>query len=285
MLKFSQSFVILYLDSNSENYIKGTKFSLIKGRIIMRKTRLIGTLILCMIMIAMLMPTMASAEKIKQNGQIIYDGDYEEVNLWALALDAKIEIIVKVVSPSDAKVDVYILSLTERSNYQNGVNFNPKVAYEDISSKTFNFKNTDGGDYYLIIDNMDNSKTTDAVPTGDVTVDYEYDNPLSAIIGDVEDAVETAFWICIAGIVIIVVVIIVIIVVVIKVASKGKQPPAQPPQQPYPQQYQQPYQQPPPGSYPPPQQPYDQPPPQQPVEQPPNQPQQQRYYPPPDQQQ
>jgi hypothetical protein len=227
-----------------------------------------------MVLITMVMPMMVSADKITKTAQVVYQDDYETEWLLGLGKNEKIDVSVTVVSPVGAKVDVYVISSSQFSNYPNG-NFNPTVAKENVASTSFSFKSPDDSTYYLVIDNEDNSRTSDAVPTGDITVDYEYDDPLAAIFEEAEDVVETAFLICIAGIVIIVVVIIVIIVVVIKVASKGKQPPVQP-QQPYPQQqYQQPYQQPPPGSYPPPQQPVEQPPP--------DQPQQQGYYPPPDQ--
>ncbi len=194
---------------------------------------------------------------------VIAQDDHEsEWLLWANE-DDKIEVSVTVTSPSDGRVDVYILTQTQYSSYPAG-SFNPAYQSENKNSHDFTFTVPDGQSYYLVIDNEDNSRTTDAVPTGSVTVDYEYDNP---IIEEVEEAFWTAYWVCIAGIIIIVVVIIVIIVLVLKVTSKGgppqqpQYPPQQPPYQQYPQQPQQPYQ--PPPQYPPqqpPQQPPGQPP-------------------------
>jgi hypothetical protein len=245
----------------------------------MRRKALLGILVFCIVTLGLFSAGTVSADQITKSGEVLYDGDYDYVWLWGLSKDEKITVDVSVVSPAGAKIDVYILSQTEFNSYQSGESFTPKVTHEDISSASFKFKSPDSQVYYLVIDNMDNARSTDAVPTGEVTLDYEYTDPLTAAIEAFEEAGETAFMICIMGIVIIVVVIIVIVVVVIKVAGKGKQPPAQP-QQPYPQQ---PYQQPPPGGYP--QQPYDQPPPQQPGDQPPQQPveqppDQQAYYPP-----
>jgi hypothetical protein len=238
----------------------------------MRKRAILGIFVLCIMIVGLLGVTTVSADDmISVEDDIIYSGDYEYVYLWGLDKDEKMNVEVSVDSPAGATLDVYVLSNDEFTEYQNGQTFTPKVSHEDVSSASFKFKTPDSQTYYLVLDNMDNGRSTDAVPTGDITVDYEYTNPLLAALDVVEEGIMTAMMMCILGIVIIVVIIIVVIVVIIKVAGKGKQPPPQP-QQPYPQQ---PYQQPPPGGY------QQQPPPQQPVEQPPVQPDQQ---PPPDQQ-
>ncbi len=237
----------------------------------MRRKALLGILVLCIVALGLFSAGIVAAEKkISKPGEVIYEGDYEWVWLWGLSKDEKLNVDVTVVDPAGAKVDVYILTDTQYTNYQSGSSFTAKVAKEGVSSTDFSFKPSDMATYYLVIDNKDNAKTTDAVPTGDVTVDYEYTDPLSATIGALEEAGETAFMLCILGIVVIVIIVVVVIVVIIKVASKGKQPPAQPqqpyPQQPYPQQPypQQPYPQqqygPPPGEQPPQGQPPQQPP-------------------------
>jgi hypothetical protein len=240
----------------------------------MRKKILLGSIIMCLIAVALLVPGMVSAADTISDTVTIYNGGYEDEMFFGLGINEKIDISVDVTSPAGASVDVYIISSTEKYDYPSG-SFTPAVAHEDVSNADFSFKSPDGQIYYLVIDNTDNSRSTDAVPTADVTVDYEYDDPISATIEDFEDAAEQAWWtgitICILGIVVVIVIIIVIVWVVVQ-AGKNKQPP---PQQPYPQQYQQsyqqPYQQPPPGGYPP--QPPPQQPPVQPQEQPPDQPQ------------
>jgi hypothetical protein len=243
----------------------------------MRRKILLATIILCLIGAALIVPGMVSADKITRTAEVVYEDSYESVWLLGIAKGEKIDVTVDVTSPVDGKVDVYILSQAQKDNYPSG-SFNPTVAHEDVSSADFTFKSPDSQTYYLIIDNEDNSQSTDAVPTGDVTVDYEYDDPLSVILGDLSDTAEDAFWtgfmICVLGIVIVIVVIIVIVVLILK-SGKSKQPPPQqyPPQQQYPQQ----------GGYPPQGQPYQPPPgdqlPMQPNEQPPGQ--QEGYYPPP----
>lgn len=198
--------------------------------------------------------------KTTKTGVVIAQDDHEsEWLLWA-GKDDEIEVSVTVTSPSNGRVDVYIISSSQYSYYPTG-SFTSARSSEDRSSHSFTFTVPDDQTYYLVIDNEDNSRTTDAVPTGSVTVDYEYDNPLAK---DIEEAFWTATWFCVAAVVIIVIIIIVIIIVVLHVTKKPK-PPQYPPQPPY----QQPYQQPPYQQYPQqPQQPY-QPPPQQPPGQPP----------------
>jgi hypothetical protein len=250
------------------------------GLIAMRRKIILGTIIMCLIGAALLVPGMVSAQDTISDTVTIFENDNEQKWLLGLSQNEKIDIYVEVTSPPGASVDVYILSSTERSNYPDG-SFTPTVAHEDVSVADFSFKQPDSLSYYLVIDNEDNSRSTDAVPTGDVTVDFEYDNPLSAILDPVEDALWTGFMICIIGIVLVIVVIVVIVVLVVR-SGKSKQPPPQqyPPQQQYPQQ----------GAYPPQQQPYAPPPgeqpPMQPQEQPPQQPPgDQAYYPPPPNQQ
>jgi flagellar basal body-associated protein FliL len=266
------------MDSGPENYISFNRKFHGKGWIAMRRKILLGTIVMCLIFAALLAPQAAAADKITKTGEIIYEDSYESDWLLGLGKGEKIEVSLDVVSPTGATVDVYILSSSQYSNYPSG-SFSPTVAHEDVSTADFTFKSPDDQSYYLVIDNEDNSRAADAVPTGDVTVNYEYDDPLSIILSDLEDTAEDAFWtgmmICVIGIVLVIVIIVVIVVLVVK-SGKSKQPPPQ-------QQYQQPpYDQ--QGAYPPPGQPYQPPPGDQPPAQPPQQPPgDQAYYPPPNQ--
>ncbi|UCG69314.1 MAG: hypothetical protein JSV09_16305 [Thermoplasmata archaeon] len=236
----------------------------------MTKKTLLGILAIFTVFIGLIAAGTISAEKITNPDEVIYEDDYEYVLLWALEKDENIEVDVSVDSPAGAKIDVYIISDTEFSDYQTDGVFIPEIQHEDVSSASFKFKNPDGGTYYLVIDNKDNSRTSDAVPTGDVTVDYEYDDPFFATIEDLEEAAGFVAFTCIAAIVLGVVIIIMIIVVIIFLVTKKEKPPQQPA----------PYQQPPQAPYPgyqqpPPQQPYQQPP-QQPIQEPPGQPPQEQ---------
>lgn len=220
--------------------------------------------ILCLMWVAMITTTVVSADKRTKEDVIIPEDDYVDESLLLLGEGDEIDVSVTVTSPSGGLVDVYIISSSEWIDYPYDP-FTPEIAREGVTTTSFTFTVPELGSYYLIIDNENNSRASDTVPTGSVTVDYEYEDPS---FEQIEEALELATWICIAGVIIIVVVIIVIIVVVVMVISKKEKPPQQPqypPQQPpyqqYPQQPQQPYQ--PPPQYPPqqpPQQPPGQPP-------------------------
>jgi hypothetical protein len=195
---------------------------------------------------------------------VIIEDSYERDG-WILINEGdKVEVSVDVTSPSGGLVDVYVISYNQIDSYPDG-SFTPALTREGVSSVDFTFTVPDDQWYYLVIDNTDNSRASDTVPVGSVTVNYEYTNPW---LEDVEDAIWTGVMLCVLVLVIIVVVIVVVIILVLR--GGKKQPtqapppyPQQQPSQPYPQQpYQQPYQ-PPPGQQPPYQPPPgEQPPPQ-----------------------
>ena len=232
----------------------------------MRNMKLYIIAMLCLMCIVMAIIPAVSAGKVEETDVVIYEDYYEDEWLFALSKDDEIDISVTVKSPPGAMVDVYVMDYNNRYMDYPDSPFSALESHEGVSSVDFKFKAPSSDTYYLVIDNTDNSRSSDAVPTGDVTVDYEYEELISEKI---EGAFWTAWWFCVAGIVIIVVIIVVIILVVV-LGSKKEAPPQ------YPQQYpQQPYGQPPYGQPPYPQQPPYQPPsqpPAQPPGQPPSQP-------------
>ncbi len=220
--------------------------------------------ILCLMWVALITTTVVSADKRTKEDVLISEGDYVDESLLFLDTNDRIDVSVTVNSPSGGLVDVYILSSSDWFDYPDDP-FSPEISREGVTTTSFTFTVPEIGSYYLIIDNVDNSRTSDTVPTDSVTVDYEYDDPS---FEKIEEAFWTAAWFCIAGVIAVVVIIVVIIVVVVFLLTKKEKPPQYPPQYLQPPQTQYPgYQQ-----YPQqPQQPY-QPPPQQPPEQPPQQP-------------
>ncbi len=89
-----------------------------------------------------------------------------------------VEIEVRVNSTyRDSNVDVYIMSFFEINLYPNQ-SFLPTYAEENISGVLINWVIPDDQTYYVIIDNADNNRTADALPTGDVrvSVSIEYES-------------------------------------------------------------------------------------------------------------
>ena len=229
----------------------------------MRRMKMFAAIILCLLCIPLLTASVVSADKIEVTNEVIPEDSYDSVWLLGLTDGEEIDVSVEVVSPTGALIDVYIMSSSDYLDYPDET-FSTEISREGVSTTTFTFTTPDAGSYYLVIDNVDNTRTSDTEPTGSVTVDYEYDDPLE----EWTEAAEALAWTCIAIIVVGVIIVIVIIVVIVMVLIKKEKPPQQPqypPQQPpyqqYPQQPQQPYQ--PPPQYPPqqpPQQPPGQPP-------------------------
>lgn len=169
---------------------------------------------------------------------------------------------------TNASVDVYVLTTLQYSGYPES--FTYTKAWENTKSVDSKIKVESGESYYLIIDNMDNGRSTDATPKGDVEFSATYPNYLDRFSKEVEDLAWTGFWVCMGPIIIAVIVLVIIIIIVIYLVVKKKKPEQQQPQyqqQPYQQQpqyqqqpYQQQYQQQ-PQYQPPPPSPYEPPPP------------------------
>ena len=124
---------------------------------------------------------------------------------------------VEVTVSSGGPVDVYIMSETEYLKYDGGWEFKPDVAKEKVVHTTFTFENPDGNEYYLVIDNKDNLRSNDAVPTANVN--YNYTSPIEERHNDV---VRMRIWIgggIAAGIVI--VISIIVIAIIYKKAKRG----------------------------------------------------------------
>jgi hypothetical protein len=215
-----------------------------------------GTLFFFLVIASVLsLSSVMAQDNTQLTNVVILENDFES-DIWTLTREGdEVDVSVDVTSPSGGRVDVYVISQNQFNGYPES-SFTPALAREGITHTDFTFTVPDNQRYYIVIDNMDNSRASDTVPLGNVTVDYEYSNPL---LEEAEDAFMTGVMYCVAGVVIIVAIIVIIVVIILVSGNKSPPPvpPAPyPPMQPYPQQpYQQPYQPPPPGvppPYPPP---------------------------------
>jgi heme/copper-type cytochrome/quinol oxidase subunit 2 len=206
------------------------------------------------LMLFLLASTTVGAADLKRSDEISYD-DHDYISLGSGLNERQIDVTVT----ANATIDVYVLTSTQYSfGTQYPDNFTPTVAKEKLKSITFTFTASAQEEYYLIIDNLDNGRSTDAVPTGEVHYDATYSNPFEDLSDDIG---ESAFW-CGMTILAIVIIVVVVIIVIVWFFSKKKPKQGTPAQQtPSPQPSQQ---QPPPLSpyEPPPPSPYEPPPPQ-----------------------
>lgn len=230
--------------------------------------KLTALVIPAMIMIPVLFLAFAStpvqAADNKKGGTVYY-GDSENIMVGTWTTSKDLHFTVK----SNATIDVYVLTSSDFFNYPSG-SFTPVKAVEKTTSADFKIRSSSSESYYLVIDNTDNSRSTDAIPTGSAAYNATYPNFLDTATDTVDDIVST----CIIGAIVVVVIIVVVIIVIIYfvVIRKKKQPPvAQAPYTQTPVQYQQPvyqqqpqqpvYQQQPQQYAPPPPSPYEPPPP------------------------
>jgi|GEM_PF-6662139 len=221
------------------------------------KLKALSITVLMMMSIVMLVlasaPAGASASK--KAGTVLY-GTHEEILVGSWTTATSLHFTVT----SNATIDVYVLTASESINYPTG-NFNAVKAVENTKSADFTIKSDSTNSYYLIIDNEDNSKSTDALPTGDASYSATYPNFMDIATKQVDTVVTT----CLIGAISIIVIIIVVVIVLIYfiVIRKKPQPPVV--QSPYgaqPVQYQQPVYQTQPQAYSPPApSPYEPPPP------------------------
>jgi hypothetical protein len=212
----------------------------------------------------LLVPLNASADPLTKSGAISKD-DYERIYIGSFSDGG--DRVVKVTT--NASVDVYLITSEDFSTYPES--FTPVKSAEKTTNARLTFKANSGDLYYLVIDNIDNGRSTDQVPTGDVTYEATYPNVLDVI----QDDINTFAWTCVGVVVGVIVLIVVIVVVIIYVVTRKKKAAPPPPgaggpvyhQQPqagYQYQQQQPtgYQPPQPSPYePPPPSPYEPPPP------------------------
>jgi hypothetical protein len=243
--------------------------------------RFLLTSILCAAILLAPLTVSAASNKYEVRGRAISNGYYYSDMLLGASSGTAIQIDVSVKTPPGAHVDVYIIPYDQFSYYTSGRAFNVSVARENVNSVSFSLTDPDSNSYYLIVDNMNNARASDAINTTNVTVDVVRDNP---ILSNVQGPLDQINNICYAIAAIIGLVIVLLVVAVFYSHRKKKAQQAQ-----YAMQYQQPgygpagqpmYQQPPynpPPAYPQQQPPYQQPPYQQPYQPPAQQPQAQQF--------
>ena len=162
-------------------------------------------------------PAPAAADNIKRDGTIYYDS-YERLSIgsYSDSYTGKVKVT------TNASVDVYVLTSTYAYSYPES--FTPTKSKEKTMSAEFSMTFKAGETYYVIIDNLDNSRSTDAIPSGDVTYDASYPNVLDQLVDDVGWA---ATW-CLIWIILIVVIIVVVVILIIYFVTRKPKTPPQP---------------------------------------------------------
>ena len=237
------------------------------------RKQIIPTLtVLVMVGLILLVPFLPASEAKRTLKDVELEEDSYKSYLLISSMDDEVEVNFTVTSGGN--VDLYIMtSEMYRDRYQQDLHFNPAMVRENITTARFTWTQPDDSTYYLVIDNWDNGRTTDAKPTGNVTYDLFYDD---GFLDDLDELFGMAMMMVVGCCLLVIIVVVVVIWLLFRKKKDnqgtvvipppvayppGGQPsyPGAPPS--YPQSPQPPYQ-PPPGFNQQPQQqpPYPQPP-------------------------
>lgn len=129
---------------------------------------LVFILFLCWIL-----PTSTTPEVYDEDfeDQYLYEDEHDTYRLYSNNNDwVKFHISITL----GAEVDVYILTSEEISDYNDGKDFHASYSKEKVTSQDGEYHMETGDTYFLVVDNLDNGRETDAVPKADVQYDLEY---------------------------------------------------------------------------------------------------------------
>ena len=114
-----------------------------------------------------------------QNEKWVVFEDYDGMHITApdiIEFTRYDRINVEVTVTSGEPVDVYLLSEKEYQKYTEGEKFKTEIGKQRVNHTKFEWENPESGNYYLVIDNIDNIRDNDAVPYDEVT--YTYTAPI-----------------------------------------------------------------------------------------------------------
>ncbi len=114
----------------------------------------------------------AFAGRIASTSESIPAGQYYSIEPDDLETIKEIKYDISVVEGD--RVDIYIMISSEYDRYSRGEDFDPVVQFHNTPGNEGSYMVDDIDEtYYVVIDNLDNAKGNDAVPSGDVTVEVE----------------------------------------------------------------------------------------------------------------
>lgn len=111
-------------------------------------------------------------DKSQYSDEEVKKGDYRK---FSVDLHGHKELTFSIEVTLGTEVDVYLLSSAEYSNYRNGKQFQAVKEYEICTSAQGSFKDKKSDNYYIIVDNLDNVRSSDAQPKADVEFSLSYE--------------------------------------------------------------------------------------------------------------
>lgn len=108
--------------------------------------------------------------------EIGYDHPFEKYDVfWA-----------KVNVTSGGPVDVYFMKCSEANKLRNGTSFKADVNKERVNKTSFEWEKDETGKYCIVVENIDNARENDAVPSETVYADITF--------GHGDEGHERAMW-------------------------------------------------------------------------------------------
>jgi len=163
-------------------------------------------------------------------------GEYKAYNVagyygWYITKGNSVKAEITVLSGDE--IDVYLLDEDQYEDYLEDVNTSKAFTYiekgtqQNTKQFSYTYKVEYDGQYYIVIDNRDNSQADDALPTGNVSVEVKY----SEVWGEnlFPEISTEVILICVSVIVAVVIVIIAVVIILTKKGKKNIPPPPMPP--------------------------------------------------------
>jgi len=140
---------------------------------------------------------------------------------------------------SGDEIDIYLLDEDQYEDYledANNTNTSKIFTFIENGSKqntkqfSYTYNAEYDGQYYIVIDNRDNSQPDDAVPTGNVSVEVKYSQIWAGYGGLYYPEMPfESVLICAATFIILIIIIVAVVILLTKKGKKNIQPPPMPP--------------------------------------------------------
>lgn len=185
-----------------------------------------GKLLVLSLIAAMLIGglMLATAGTTDLNGVTIAENDDRAIMLLFGTQGDDVDVVVSAVDGTST-FDVYIMTSAEYG-FSGGLaypqSFNPVVAHEDVSTIDFSWTQPDDQTYYIVVDNHNNSRADNAIPTGPITVDISYTDTFGEALEGVAQTCGIILIVILVVFVLIVVGIILLIVYFVRRSGKKK---------------------------------------------------------------
>ena len=176
------------------------------GRLVLSFLAILGCLII-------LLPSTVSA--LESKDEFLAADEYQTYSMFLMGKDDKLNVTLRITNGGPG--DLYVIKSAQLTNYDNGEDFLPAAFKENVNGEvTLTWTQPDDGMYYIVVDNWDNNRSSDAYSRSNMTYDINYDYTSE----DLDDLFAFLGGILIVMVVVMVIINILILVWIYKDAEK-----------------------------------------------------------------